>query len=241
MNTNTQKSAFQITAKVNGKTWLNKSTTLTAENEQEAINKAKKVLNLTDEHEINVEAVTVYASTEKLTATNYPYGSLRATAFFSVESNKKGFRTIFQTINPKTNRINNPKKSTYYAVILPMQKGNGHFDFCGYTDMNGGEEINKACQFISDFYDLFTKGEIEQIALHMLTMLQVHTKAICIYCGTNFEDLKPFIDTQVKTAVEIAKNKENLFLSCMLDNEKIDSLKVPDFNPFTVKSVSVGV
>ena len=240
MNTTTQKPAFRITAKVNGKTWLNRAITLTANNEQDAINKAKNVLNLTDEHEINAEAVTVYASTEKLTAENYPYGRLKATAFFSVESNKKGFRTIFQTINPKTNRVNNAKKGNYYAVILPMQRENGHFDFCGYTDMNGGEEINRACQFISDFYDLFTKEEIERMAIHLLAMLKVHTKAICIYNGTNFEDLKPFIDTQVKTAVEIIKSKENLFLSCMLDNQKIESLKVPDFNPFTVKSVTIG-
>jgi hypothetical protein len=68
------------------------------------------------------------------TAENYPYGRLRTQAFFSVEfDSKKGFRSVFQTINPKTGRVNAPKKSTYsrgltYQYINPE---NGHIQTGG--------------------------------------------------------------------------------------------------------------
>lgn len=236
----TQKPAYQIKATVTGKSWMSKGTTLTADSETEAISKAKGILSLTDEHQITVTPVTVYSSSTKLSTDSYPYGRLKTTAHFSVESNKKGFRQIFQTINPKTGRINNPKNGNYYAIMLPMQKDNGHIDFCGHTDMNGGEEINRACNFMADFFELFTPEEIERISLQLIVMLKVHTKALCIYAGIEFENLKPFIESVVKTAVNIANTKQNLFLSCILDNEKIESLKVPGFNPFVVKQVAIG-
>jgi hypothetical protein len=230
-----KKSAYQIKAKVKDKSWMSRGTTLTASSEQEAISKAKEILRLTDEHEIQLSPVVVYSSSSRLSTDNYPYGRLKATAFFQVESNKKGFRSVFQTINPKTERLNNPKKGNYCAVMLPIENENGHIDFCGHNDMNGGEEINRACHFINDFYELFTEQEIERMALHLIMMLKVHISAVCTYCGVKFDDMKPFVDEQVKAAVLIAKNKENLFLNCILDNEKIESLKTPDYKPFTVK------
>jgi hypothetical protein len=57
---------------------------------------------------------TYYHTTKKAIVDSYPYGRLRATAFFSLEFKKgKGFRSVFQTINPKNNRLNAPKYSTY--------------------------------------------------------------------------------------------------------------------------------
>lgn len=59
------------------------------------------------------------------TAESYPYGRLRTQAFFSIEFHpKKGFRSVFQTIDPKNGRVNKPKKSTYgrglyYQYINP--------------------------------------------------------------------------------------------------------------------------
>ncbi len=231
--------AYQIKATVKDKSWMSKGTTLTAPSEQDAIIKAKEILRLTDEHEIQVLPVVVHSSSSRLSTDNYPYGRLKTTAYIEVESNKKGFRSVFQTINPKTERLNNPKKGNYCAVMLPVRKENGHIDFCGHNDMNGGEDINRACYFIDDFYELFTEEEIERMALHLIMMLKVHISAVCTYCGVKFDDLKPFVDEQVKAAVLIAKTKHKLFLACVLDNEKIESLKVPDFNPFKVKQINI--
>ena len=88
--------AFRVTASVPNEIWNTKRTTLVASSVEEAIAKAQKTLKLKPEHVIEVDDVIVYNSSEKLTSENYPYGRLRATAFFSVEYNKKGSRTVFK-------------------------------------------------------------------------------------------------------------------------------------------------
>ena len=60
---------------------------------------------------------------------DYPYGRLRCTAKWWIEDNgKKGMRVCFQTINPKTGRINAVKKGTYSpVVVLFREESTGHF------------------------------------------------------------------------------------------------------------------
>jgi len=57
---------------------------------------------------------------EKVEVANYPYGyTLKTTLFDTIEFNaKKGYRHVTQTINPKTGKLNAPKKSTYYAFTV---------------------------------------------------------------------------------------------------------------------------
>ena len=230
-----QLKAYQVKASVNGKSWMTKSTVLTANNEDEAKEKAAKILNLTGEHTLSIEPVTVYETGAKLETNNYPYGRLRCTAFFSVEYNgNKGSRTTFQTINPKNGRLNKPKHSTYYRVILPMMESNGHYSYCGYLDFNGSEAINKGLYFMSDFFELFTPEQIKSIALDIIAMSKVNAKAMVIYAGSEWEQLKPLIEESIKTLCKIANEGENLFLSCLLDIQKIEATKKPDFNPFKV-------
>lgn len=228
-----QLKAYQVKASVSGKSWMSKSTVLTANNEDEAKQKAAKILNLTDEHLLSIEPVTVYETGAKLETNNYPYGRLRCTAFFSVEYNgNKGSRTTFQTINPKNGRLNKPKHSTYYRVILPMMESNGHYSYCGYLDFNGSEAINRGLHFMNDFYELFTPEQIKSIALDIVAMSKA--KAMVIYSGSEWEQLKPLIEDSIKTLCKIANEGENLFLSCLLDIKAIEATKKPDFNPFKV-------
>jgi hypothetical protein len=83
-------------------------------------------------------------STEKIEVLNYPYGfKLRTTLFDYIEfDKKKGYRHCTQTICPKTNRLNKPKKSTYYPLLLRYYNEAGHIKTVGF-DFNGGEAINK--------------------------------------------------------------------------------------------------
>jgi hypothetical protein len=226
--------AFQVKATIANESWSTRGTVLTANSETEAAEKAKQVLNLKAEHVLEIEKVRVFESNAKLETNDYPYGRLRATAFFSVEYNKKGARTVFQTICPKSGRLNKPKNSTYYRAILPMQLSNGHFDYCGYLDFNGTEEMNRGVQFMADFYELFTADEIKNIALDMLSMSKLNAKAMCIYAGSNWEDLKPLIDTSVRILTDIVGSGENLFQSCLLDVKAIEATKKPDYQPFRV-------
>lgn len=233
--------AYTVSAKVEGEIWKAKTGTFKASNELEAIEKAKKVLGLEEKHIITAEEVRVYPINTKLQNDSYPYGREKCTAFHSVEWVKnKGCRTIFQTINPKTGRLNNPKKSTYYNVILPCEiVSNGHFDSIGYLDFNGSEAINKGLHFMNDFFELFTPEQIEDIALTILGMSKVDFKAQVIYAGSEVETLKPLYEPLIKNLCTIAKEKTNLFLDVLLDVQAIDSAKKPNYNPFKVTSYGI--
>jgi len=60
---------------------------------------------------------------------DYPYGfNWRTNKRYWIES-KKGFgqRVVSQTLNPKTNKWNKPKKSVYYVVLGSYINEEGHF------------------------------------------------------------------------------------------------------------------
>lgn len=233
--------AYTITAKVEGESWKAKRATLKAANELEAIEKAKKVLLLEDKHTITAEQVKVYAINTKLQNDFYPYGREKCTAFYSVEYVKnKGCRTIFQTINPKNGRLNNPKKSTYTSVILPCEiVSNGHFDSVGYLDFNGSQSINEGLQFMNDFFELFTPEQIEDTALTILAMSKIDFKASVIYAGSEVETLKPLYEPLIKNLCEIAREKTNLFNTVFLDIDALNAAKKPNYNPFKVTTYTV--
>lgn len=232
---NTHKEAYKVTAIVPNKYWMQRGTVLTAATEEQAREKAREVLGLTDEHTLQIELVKVYPVNSHLSTDNYPYGRERATAFFSVEVVKnKGMREVFQTINPKTGRENKPKKSTYYHVILPMEKENGHFDFCGHLDFNGSEQINEGLQFMADFHELFTPDDVKDIALTAIAMVKVNVKAMVIYAGSTVESLKPLVNESINTLCRIANDGGNLWQNAKIDVKAIEATKKPDFNPFSV-------
>lgn len=175
-----------------------------------------------------------FKTTEKAETNNYPYGYLRTTAFFSLEFKpKKGFRSMFQTINPKTGKLNKPKSGTYSPLMLMVEKENGHFSYI-HGDFNGAEAINRDSRIVFEHFDLFTPEEIEYFYLHIIVMLKVEAQAIVTYCGADFEKVKPILTPIIKIACEGAKTKANLFDQIKIDIEALNACKVPDFNPFRV-------
>lgn len=233
--------AFRVTARIENESWNSKRTTLVASSVEEAIAKAQKTLKLKPEHVIEVDDIIVYNTAEKLTSDNYPYGRLRATAYFSVESNKKGMRTVFQTICPKSGRLNKPKNSTYYNVILPCEESNGHYDYCGYLDFSGTDGINRGLVFMADFYELFTVEQIKDIAITILAHAKANVVSYVQYSGSSLDAIKPLMDKQIKTLVSIANGGENLFLDCLLDEEAMEATKQKDYKPFKITSHSTAV
>ena len=235
------KKAFKVIAHVVNKSWMHKGTTLTAHDEQEAEIKARKILSLTHEHVIEIVPVTVYAPGTELTTDSYPYGRQRTTAKFSVEVNNKGYRAIFQTVNPKTGNWNKPKTGTYNGIILPYKdETNGHYEFCGHNDFNGTDEINRGLHFIDEFFDLFTTDQIKNLALSIISGMRANAIALKVYAGVDWEQLKSFVSEQIITAANIAKTGENRFLECILPQDKIEALKPENFNPFTVTQHSIN-
>ena len=181
-----------------------------------------------------IEIMTNFISTStKVVVEDYPYGfKLRTTLYHSIEFfPKKGYRIVTQTVNPKTGRVNAPKKSTYDNLIVRYYDENNHIKMLHFS-LNGREQINKTSKFISENFDLFAPEEIEYLYMQFLVMIKVDMKATVVYGGSNFEELKPLYDMAIKTCVEGIKNKENLFNLINLDVEKIEATKPKNFSPF---------
>lgn len=172
---------------------------------------------------------------QKIEVKDYPYGfKLRTSLFDEVEFKpKKGYRTVKTTLNPKTGRLNAPKKSTYYPLITRYFDENGHVKLIHFS-FNGRKEINKACEFITANFSNFDEKEIEYFYLTILFYIKVDVKANVTYAGCKFEDIKEFYEPSIETAVKGAKSKgkSNLFWDIYIDNEKIEAVTPKDFNPF---------
>jgi len=57
---------------------------------------------------------------------NYPYGYKKTLKKFWIETTKRGNRLNGQTLNPKTQQWNKPKKSTYSDVMVLVKNEIGH-------------------------------------------------------------------------------------------------------------------
>lgn len=69
-----------------------------------------------------------------ITIEGYPYGWKRTQAQYWIETTKRGQRVVFRTKNPKTQKWNKPKKSTYSDIrILYRNSENGHIENDGLT------------------------------------------------------------------------------------------------------------
>lgn len=232
--------AFKVTHTVSGQNWKCRAQFIKAETEAEALQIFLKRNQADPAASISADPVTIYPTSEKIEVANYPYGRLRTSAFFSVEFKAgKGFRSIFQTINPKTGRLNAEKKGTYSAVEFCYMDNVGHIHWSA-LDFNGTDALNKGIYFLADFSEIFTPEQLKDIHTTVLAMMKINAKAQVVYCGTNWDDLKQHYEKQIQHVCKLIKGEETDILPCLLDAAKIEALKVPDFNPFTVKTYSAG-
>ena len=106
--------------------------------------------------------------TQTYIAWDYPYSGKKTKAYFGVEFQpKKGFRTVFQTINPKTGSLNSVKNSTYSHFVVLVRQENGHYEWKTFQ-INGDESIVKAFTFISENYvSLCLKAEMHNYMMGM--------------------------------------------------------------------------
>lgn len=113
------------------------------------------------------ELITEKHDTEEtaLNVQNYPYGfRLKTTIRYYIETTKRGDRFVSQTLNPKTNEWNTPKKSTYSAVeVLIKEKETGYIRTRGLNFTTDRTEILNFLDFIKD-YEL-NKEQQEQIRI----------------------------------------------------------------------------
>jgi hypothetical protein len=182
-----------------------------------------------------------FPTTHRAEVNSYPYGRLKATAFFGLEFKRgKGFRTTFQTINPKNGKLNAIKNSTYSPIfVMYEEQETGHIKYLSF-DLYGEEGINKAAEFMRDNYDLFTAEQIQDICGSMFVHLKAGAKAICVYCGADFEKVKPILDPAVTAVAEGIKTGANIFDRVKIDIEALNSCKVEGYQPFKVTTYQMA-
>jgi len=125
---------------------------------------------------------------KKVEVANYPYGRLKTSAFFSVEFKKgKGFRHIFQTINPKNGELNKPKAGTYSTIAF-LTTDENNFVTQRSSTVYGLEENNKIIKFIAENQD---KLQLTNDMLYfILSSILASNKASFAYMGAKFERIK---------------------------------------------------
>lgn len=179
---------------------------------------------------------TYFQTSEKVAVQDYPYGRHRTTAFFSLEYRAgHGFRSVFQTVNPKTGRLNAEKKSIYSPVMLMYKDGDtGHIKY-SVRGMNGRGELNELAPFLAEHWHLFSAAEQKGIIQDFIGWSVADMKAVCVYGGAKPEDVAPFYKENVarlKAALDCPSN--NVWAGVKYDEAGIDSMKPEGYNPFRV-------
>jgi hypothetical protein len=175
-------------------------------------------------------------TTAKVVSENYPYGFREKTTKtdYLEFSPKHGFRHCSTTVNPKTGRVNNPKKSTYYEIMLLGIDEVGHCKTL-VLDFYDNERKDRSIKFLSEDqnFNLFTIEQMKFIYSTFIMYLKADIKAKCIYTGAKFDDLKPFYDNQIKEIFKGFNNPElNIFKNISFDWKGIENCSIKGFNPF---------
>lgn len=182
----------------------------------------------------------IRAVNEIKTVDNYPYGRLKTKATFSLEfSSKKGFRSVFQTINPKTGRINKPKKGVYHEIMY-MSDTDGFIKFHA-REFYKIEEFNNVTDFLFNNFSLFNEEQRKYLYSKVVSFLKLQMYVYKVYCNVETEKSLEIVKEPMKLAIEGFKNpNNNIFNLIKLDHVKLEALKDPNYNPFTVTSHTIG-
>lgn len=107
---------------------------------------------------------------------SYPYGRLRTEMRYWIETVKgKGDRHVYQTLNPKTNRYNAEKKSTYYDfAFMYTDSETGYCHWSAYT-VHSVEDAQKVYKFIKETYGLqnIKPEQAEQLKYKWAAMIKI--------------------------------------------------------------------
>lgn len=152
----------------------------------------------------------------KQSVDNYPYGRLQCTRTIEVEYNKKrGYRIVTQTINPKTGRLNAPKKSTYSQyIVLFQQEETGHSKGLSFS-LNGDESIDLFIKFLKNHSDQleFTTEQSQDLFIQIISSIKVGAEWISFRIAPEGEPytVRTYLeDTKLKEVIALYGKKANI-------------------------------
>jgi len=136
------------------------------ENLQKEFNEKKETISFKTYHDDNVDVnflrLGVHTQENPIIINDYPYGfRLRTDIKYWIETTNRGDRFCSQTLNPKSNEWNKPKKSTYSDVMVLIANKDG---FVRTLSCSLNDKKEKAKAFLEKFENELTK--IQKIRLH---------------------------------------------------------------------------
>ena len=180
-----------------------------------------------------------YKTSDIIEVEDYPYGSKKTVCKFSLEFNpKKGFRSVKQTKNPRTDKWNKEKKSTYSDIIFFYKNGDGNVKYCHFSFYDIEIVKNTVLPLLSDHFNCFNDQELKYLYANLYRHLIVTLRSMVIYYGSNQDELKKIMTPCLTLAKKCVSNSsDNMFneIAKLIDCEAINATKKPDFNPFVVK------
>lgn len=113
------------------------------------------------------------------TTDDYPYGGLRCTRHTELEyKSGKGYRVAHTTVNPKTGRVNNPKRSTYSTYMaMYRDEDTGHTKVLHFS-LNGIEELERFREFLKMHEDVleFTEKQSQDLWATVISCIKISSK-----------------------------------------------------------------
>lgn len=163
---------------------------------------------------------------EKQTVDNYPYGAGKETrAYLSVEfSSKKGFRYVYQTVNPIKNRLNEPNKGTYNECVYLYKNDETGLVERHISHISGYDNALEHCEFFAANFEalgltsemcIYLYGRIKKVMETSLRYMQGDQDALAALFKPCFE----LLETGIKTG-------ENIFGQIHIDRDAIKKLEM---------------
>jgi len=164
--------------------------------------------------------------TGKVEVKDYPYGRLRTSMFYSVEYVKgKGYRSVRQTINPKTGRLNKEKKSTYSEFMYMYRDAEtGYVKFAGYTP-NSMETYVDTLRIIENQKINLTPTQKEDLFASLLNYFKVSAISAVQYKYGTFQMSSETPDAKKEIEL-IQENSTNVFKFLIIKWGFSDAMKV---------------
>lgn len=165
--------------------------------------------------------------TKKHTTLDYPWGfKLRCQVDYTVEFKpSKGFRNVFQSTNPKTNKLCAPKLDVYSHFVYMYENEEGHIKQGGMYN-HGIEDTLRIFAFIVKHFDALNlptnyKNYIIETAIFTIMSACVYERNENIYSMKFWEILfKPTIDKLESCLSNQQITKENFIIDINLDSIK---------------------
>ena len=138
---------------------------------------------------------------------DYPYGRQKCHITFDVEFRaRKGYRYVTQTTNPKTGRVNKPKKSTYSDYIVLHRGENARVENVRF-DLRGYDDIAHFIQFLTVNDIVFTPEESRW--MWVVSIACIRNNAMYTRRGEGVTPADLLAATRVKRMIELYSQKQD--------------------------------